>query len=96
MLKTMPYIKIFLYIIISIVICSLLVACKTLPEPPISTLYVIDVQNDVCAVRTITDKKTLASKQIDEFPLHKCDGVVGLSLQEYLKLRTWMRHQNAQ
>ena len=80
MLRTMLYLSL-----------ASLAGCKTVNDAPISTLYVIDVQHQVCSVRKITDKNTLATRWIEDRPLWSCDGSVGLSMQEYLNLRTYMR-----
>lgn len=69
----------------------LLVGCKSMNEAPITHLYVMDVQHNVCSIRKITNKKTLASIWVQDAPLYMCDGVVGLSMQEYLKLRLWIK-----
>ena len=65
--------------------------CLDVNEAPISKLYVIDTTNKVCAIRQIADKSTLASRQIDEKPLEFCNGVIGLSSEEFLALRTYMK-----
>ena len=67
------------------------VGCLKMSEAPITHLYVVDVQNNVCAKRIITDKKTLSSRWVEDMPLEACDGAVGLSMQEYLNLRTFIR-----
>jgi hypothetical protein len=71
-----------------------LAGCKTIPEPvPITHLYVVDVQHDVCSVRKITDIKTLSSVWVEDKPLYICDGNVSLSMVEYLKFRIWLKNQ---
>jgi len=75
----------------------LLVGCKKINDAPITHLYVMDVQHDVCSMRRITNKNTLSSVFIQDMPLKNCDGVVGLNMQEYLNLRTYMKENaNAQ
>ena len=71
----------------------LLAGCKTLEEAPITHFYVIDTDNKVCSVRKITDKKTLASVRIATVPIEECDGVWGISAQEMLDLRTYLKQQ---
>mgnify|MGYP006892939585 CR=1 FL=1 len=67
------------------------VGCLKMDQAPITHLYVVDVQNNVCAKRLITDKKTLSSRWVEDMPLEACDGNVSLSMQEYLNLRTFIR-----
>jgi len=68
-----------------------LVGCLTMDKAPISKLYVIDVQHQVCAERIITDKKTLSSKWSQDLPLDSCDGNVSLTMKEFLDLRTYLK-----
>jgi hypothetical protein len=58
---------------------------------PITKLYVVDVTNNICAERVITDKKTLASRQIARHPLEFCNGNVSLKMKEFLDLRTYLK-----
>lgn len=69
----------------------LLSGCKTLDNAPITHLYVIDTDNGVCSKRVITDKKSLASRRIGDFPLSSCDGVIGLTPKEFSDLRTYLQ-----
>lgn len=62
-------------------------------KAPITKLYVVDVTNNVCSERIITDKKTLASREIDSHPLNKCNGNVSLTMKEFLDLRTYLKGQ---
>lgn len=73
------------------VIVFVLTSCKSINEAPIHYLYVIDVQHDKCSIRKITDKETLSSIIIEEVSLKSCDGVVGLNMQEFLNLRTYLK-----
>ena len=71
-----------------------LLGCKSvLDEAPITTLWIIDVQHEVCSERRITDKQTLSSVWVKDHPLYVCDGNVALSMQEFLNLRTYIRKQ---
>lgn len=86
--------KVCLKITIVVYILAVLflsVGCLKMQDAPITHLYIIDVQNGVCAKRVITDKKTLSSRHLEDLPLEACDGAVGLSMQEYLNLRTFIR-----
>lgn len=86
--------KVCLKIAIVVYILAVLflsVGCLKMDQAPITHLYVVDVQNNVCAKRIITDKKTLSSRWVEDMPLEACDGAVGLSMQEYLNLRTFIR-----
>lgn len=65
--------------------------CKTVNDAPITHLYIIDVQHNICSKRIITDKNTLSSRWVEDMPLAACDGNVSLSMQEFLNLRTYMR-----
>ena len=78
-------------VFLSLASLATLAGCRTVNDAPITTLYVIDVQHQVCSVRKITDKNTLASVWVEDRPLWTCDGSVGLSMQEYLNLRTYMK-----
>ena len=69
----------------------MLSGCLTMKNAPITHLYVIDLQNGVCSKRVITDKNTLASRRIEELPLEACDGIIGLSAEEFLNLRTYLK-----
>lgn len=83
-------IAIIVYILAALLIS---VGCKSINNAPVSKLYVLDLDNNVCSVRQITDKKTLSSKRISEGPASDCDGVIGLSPEEFSNLRTFMRNQ---
>lgn len=86
--------KVCLKIAIVVYILAVLflsVGCLKMQDAPITHLYIIDVQNNVCAKRIITDKKTLSSRWVEDMPLEACDGNVSLSMQEYLNLRTFIR-----
>lgn len=80
-----------------LIICYILVVllvsvgCLKMQDAPISHLYVVDVQNNVCAQRVITDKKTLASRWVADLPLEACDGNVSLTMEEFLNLRTFIK-----
>lgn len=69
----------------------LLSGCLNINDAPISKLYVIDTDHNVCSERIITDKKTLSSRRIADHPLDFCDGVVGLSAKEFMNLRTFLK-----
>lgn len=74
-----------------LLIVLMMLGCKSLNDAPISTLYVIDIQNRVCSKRIITNKNTLASQWVEDMPIEKCDGIVGLSAKEFMNLRTYMK-----
>lgn len=65
--------------------------CKQASDAPVSHLYVIDVQHQICAKRVITNKQTLASKHVEDMPIENCDGVIALSPNEFLNLRSWLK-----
>ena len=83
------------FVIVAYILLVLLISvgCKSINDAPISKLYVLDLDNNVCSTRQITDKKTLSSKRIAEGPAQDCDGVIGLSPEEFSNLRTFMRNQ---
>lgn len=87
-MKVCLKIAIVVYIL---VVLFLSVGCLKIQDAPITHLYVIDVQNGVCAKRKISDKKTLSSYHVEDLPLEACDGNVSLTMQEYLNLRTFIR-----
>jgi len=78
-------------VIYILAVLLLSVGCLKIQDAPITHLYVIDVQNNVCAKRKISDKKTLSSYHVEDLPLEACDGNVSLTMQEYLNLRTFIR-----
>ena len=81
-------IAIIIYILAALLLS---VGCLKMDKAPITHLYVIDYQNNVCAQRLITDKKTLSSRHIADLPLEACDGNVSLTMEEFLNLRTFIR-----
>ena len=80
-------------IIVVYILAVLLVSvgCLKMDNAPVTHLYVIDYQNNVCAQRLITDKKTLSSRHIADLPLEACDGNVSLTMEEFLNLRTFIK-----
>lgn len=60
---------------------------------PITKLYVIDIEHQVCSEREITDKDTLASRFVRDLPLKNCDGNISLTAKEFLDLRTYLKGQ---
>lgn len=60
-------------------------------KAPITHLYVVDIQHNVCAKRVITNKSTLVSKWVQDLPLESCDGNVSLTMKEFLDLRTFLK-----
>ena len=89
----MTYLVRFFIVAYIILVLFISVGCKSINNAPISKLYVLDLDNNVCSTRQITDKKTLSSKRIAEGPASDCDGVIGLSPEEFSNLRTYMRQQ---
>lgn len=83
----------FIIIVYILLVLLISIGCKSINNAPISKLYVLDLDNNVCSTRQITDKKTLSSKRISEGPASDCDGVIGLSPEEFSNLRTYMRQQ---
>ena len=81
-------IAIIIYILAALLLS---VGCLKMDNAPVTHLYVIDYQNNVCAQRLITDKKTLSSRHIADLPLEACDGNVSLTMEEFLNLRTFIR-----
>lgn len=65
--------------------------CKAMNNAPISHIYVIDYQHQVCSKRVITNKKTIASRHVEDLPLSDCDGVIALSPQEFINLRVYLK-----
>lgn len=85
-------VKIFIASYILLVL-FLSTGCLKMADAPITHLYVIDTQNQVCVQRVITDKKLLTSRHVADLPLESCDGNVSLTMEEFLNLRTYMRGQ---
>lgn len=77
--------------IVAVVLFSISGCKQAIKGAPISHIYVIDVQHQVCAKRVITDKKRLSSKHVEDLPIESCDGFVALSAEEFLALRSFMR-----
>ena len=50
-------------------------------------LYVIDVDNQVCAKREITDHNTYSSRWVKDLPLQDCDGNVSITAEDFAKYR---------
>lgn len=65
--------------------------CRSMQQAPISHLYVIDTQHNVCSKRVITNKQTLASKWVEDLPLEACDGNISLEPREFIDLRTFLK-----
>ena len=82
---------IFTYIIL---VLALSVGCKTIDEVPITHFYVVDTDHQKCSIREITDKKSLASRRVATAPLEQCDGVWGISADEFAKLRVYLKGQD--
>ncbi len=77
---------------IALCLSLFLIGCKSImDEAPITTLWIVDTQNNVCSERRITDKKSLSSVWVKDHPLYVCDSNVSLSMQEFLHLRTYMK-----
>lgn len=76
-----------------LLVVLLMFGCRSLNDAPISTLYVIDLKNEVCSKREITNKNTLASRWIKDMSLSECDGIIGLSPKEFMDLRTYMKEK---
>lgn len=81
-------ILILIYILIVIFVS---LGCKTMDAAPITHFYVIDTDHAVCSVREITDKNSLSSVRVATVPLEQCDGVWGLSADEFSKLRVYLK-----
>ena len=76
--------------IVAVVLFSIS-GCKQAKEAPISHIYVIDVQHQICSRRVILNKQTLSSKFVEDMPIENCDGFIALSAQEFLDLKSWIR-----
>lgn len=74
-----------------LLVLFLSVGCLKMKDAPITHLYIVDLQNNVCSQRVITDKKTLSSRHVADLPLEACDGNVSLSMEEFLNLRTFIK-----
>lgn len=87
------------YLMIKLIVMTYIIAvvlfsisgCKQAKDAPISHIYVIDIQHQVCAKRVILNKQTLSSRHVEDMPIENCDGFIALSAQEFLALRSWMR-----
>jgi len=84
-------IKLAIFTYIAAILLFSLSGCKAMNSAPISHIYVIDVQHNICSKRMITNKQTLASRFVQDLPLSDCDGVVALSPQEFIDLRTYLK-----
>ena len=90
MICLMIKLAVFTYVM-AVVLFSISGCKQVIRDAPISHLYVIDVQHNVCAKRVITDKKRLSSKHIVDLPIEACDGHISLTADEFLQLREYMR-----
>lgn len=84
-------IKLAIFTYIAAILLFSLSGCKAMNNAPISHIYVIDYQHQVCSKRVITNKKTIASKHVADLPLGDCDGVIALSPEEFINLRTYLK-----
>lgn len=73
-----------------------LTGCKNLEaikEAPVHYLFVMDYQHNVCSLRQITDKTTLASRWLEDRPLSACDGYIALDPKTFMDLRTYIKEK---
>lgn len=84
-------IKLAIFTYIAAILLFSLSGCKAMNKVPVSHLYVIDYQHQVCAKRVITNKQTLASRHVEDLPLSDCDGVIALSPEEFINLRLYLK-----
>lgn len=84
-------IKLAIFTYIAAILLFSLSGCKAMNNAPISHIYVIDYQHQVCSKRVITNKKTIASKHVEDLPLSDCDGVIALSPEEFINLRVYLK-----
>lgn len=80
------------YLNIIVLFALLLTGCKSLNDAPITHLYVMDFDHNVCSKRIITDKNTLSSRWVADLPVEACDGYIGLESKEFLNLRTYLKN----
>lgn len=50
-------------------------------------LYVFHPKHGVCEKRKVTDSRTLSSTRVSVLPLMECDGFIGISPEEFAKMR---------
>lgn len=76
--------------ILSILSFLILTACAERPFP-IDFVYVVDVQNSVCAKKEIVDKENLIFKHVEDLPLKECDGNVSIAKDDFPALKDWIK-----
>ena len=78
----------------AILVLLCFVGCQSLENAPVTHLYVLDIDHMICSKRQIVDKKTLSSVWVEDLPLEKCDGAVGLDAKEFSDLRTYLNQKD--
>ena len=86
---------IFIYIFAALIFSVFALWCKTteevLREAPIEYIYVLDIRHGVCSQFKVTNKRTLQAKRVAEYDIPVCDGFVGLTAQDFLNLKTYIK-----
>ena len=49
-------------------------------------IYVLDIDHGVCSKRAVTNKKTLASRWVEDLPLDACDGNISVTPEDFARL----------
>lgn len=75
-------------------ICSLL-GCSGLPKPSINQVRIPDLQHSVCTVYQVIDPIAQTYKKIDSLSLKSCDGIVGLTPQDFKLMQNWFVDVNS-
>lgn len=72
-----------------------LTGCKhAIEKAPVHYLFVFDTKHQVCSLRQITDKQTLASRWMEDRHITACDGYIALDPKTFMDLRTYIKQQS--
>lgn len=49
-------------------------------------IYIIDTDHGVCSKREITNRRTWASRWVEDLPIEACDGNVSVTAEDFAKM----------
>lgn len=83
------------YVFAALIFSVFALGCKSteevLKEAPVEYIYVLDIRNGVCSQFKVINKRTLQAKRVAEYDIPVCDGFVGLTAQDFLNLKTYIK-----
>lgn len=84
-----------IYVFAALIFSVFAVGCKSteevLRDAPIEYIYVLDIRHGVCSQFKVINKRTLQAKRVAEYDIPVCDGFVGLTAQDFLNLKTYIK-----